>query len=222
MANYNNATTEEFLNLYRQLEGIRAESGNDLSYYESKYHAKLEDFRRLRNYLSHEEFGGDFPVAVSSKVNEDFKAILLKMQARIYEHAHRPQYITKQDKVLHAINKLNENRYTYLPVLENGILIGVATSGSLLHLLAKHEQGEELIEEDATIGDYMPYFSLDNQKTRFLIAGRNMLLSSAEQAFSSIENGKRLGAIFVTEKGNPNEKVLGILTIYDVLGYSKE
>jgi hypothetical protein len=47
------------------------------------------------------------------------------------------------------------------------------------------------------------------------------MLSEAEKEFSLIRNGKRLGAIFITETGKASEKVLRILTIYDVLGQNE-
>ncbi len=221
MAIYDLSTTDEFLNLYRQLEGLRAKSAEAISYHEAKYHSELEEFRRIRNYLSHEEFGGGYPVAVSSSVNERFKAILKKMKAKAYEFGHVPTFITKDATVLSAAESMSKNGYTYLPVLESGCLVGVVTSGSMLSLTYSAEIGDDLIEERTTVGERMAYFGLETQKARFMIMGRDTMLSEAEKEFSLIRNGKRLGAIFITETGKASEKVLRILTIYDVLGQNE-
>ncbi len=52
----------------------------------------------------------------------------------------------------------------------------------------------------------------------FSFVSRQELLATAKERFAkSLEGQQRLGAIFITESGSPTEKLLGLLTPWDVL-----
>ena len=76
---YTKQTTDRFLNLYRQLETIRDTNSALYGYYKKKYYEQFDEYRQIRNYLSHEEYGGGYPVAVSSLVCDDLEEILIRM-----------------------------------------------------------------------------------------------------------------------------------------------
>ena len=46
---------------------------------------------------------------------------------------------------------------------------------------------------------------------------KNEVLDNIEEMFEIKKDNKKLSLIFVTENGNENERLLGIITLYDVL-----
>ena len=211
---YNKQTTERFLNLYRQLETIRDGNPNLYSYYQKKYDSLFEQFRSLRNLLSHEQFGGDYPVAVSSAVASSLSGILAQMGLSAYEVASKSIYALKEsDSLSYASSLFAEKGFGYLPILDaKKRVLGVLTPQKLLAL--RNEDGSFATK---TVGSYMDSFALNKQSKRFAYLSRNAPFYQAERLFLSQEGGKRIGLIFLTESGDPDQSLLGLLTVYDVL-----
>lgn len=60
---------------------------------------------------------------------------------------------------------------------------------------------------------------LDHKSEVFDFIGRDALLAHVTLKFQvNLKNKQRLGAVFVTDKGSKDEKVLGLITAWDVAG----
>lgn len=211
---YSKQTTDLFLNLYRQLEGIRDGNPSLHSYYQRKYASQFEQFRSLRNLLSHEQFGGDYPIAVSSSVVSSLSSILDEMGLSVYEVASRSVWALKEsDSLGEAASLFAEKGFGYLPILdEKKRVLGVITPQKLLSLETKDGNYKR-----ETIGTYRDEFALGEQAKRFAYLSRNAPFYQAERLFLSQEGGKRVGLIFLTESGDPSQSLIGLLTVYDIL-----
>lgn len=212
---YSKETTDRFLNLYRQLETIRDNDQSLYSYYKRKYYEKFEEYRQIRNYLSHEEYAGGYPVAVSSAVNADLEAILIKMGKTCYEVSTKDVKAFKEtDLILNAYYSFANHGVTYIPVIDNRKRVkGMITANKLLLVGSKRQ--EDL--SSAKISDFERYFAFPSHSKRFIFLGKGEPMATAESEFSKIEDGKRLGLIIVTEHGEKDEAMLGVISIYDVV-----
>ena len=212
---YSKETTDRFLNLYRQLETIRDNDQSLYSYYKRKYYEKFEEYRQIRNYLSHEEYAGGYPVAVSSAVNADLEAILIKMGKTCYEVSTKDVKAFKEtDLILNAYYSFANHGVTYIPVIDGKKRVkGVITANKLLLVVSKRQ--EDL--SSAKISDFERYFAFPSHSKRFIFLGKGEPMARAESEFSKIEDGKRLGLIIVTEHGEKDEAMLGVISIYDVV-----
>lgn len=213
---YTKETTDRFLNLYRQLETIRDLNQSLYSYYKKKYYEQFDEYRQIRNYLSHEEYGGGYPVAVSSLVCNDLQQILSQMKKTCYDIATKKVVCyTYADPLAKALNNFANHGVTYVPIVENKRVKGIVTAGKLLLILSK--ANKKPIDPNAELGQYRDYFALDNHSKRFLFMGRNEPMAFAERNFSDLIDSKRVGLIIVTENGEPDEAMLGVISIYDVV-----
>lgn len=213
MPNYSKQTNERFLNLYRQLEEIRSVKPETYSFYKNKYYQKLNDYREIRNYLTHEQYGGDYPVAVSDAVCFDFESILKRMKETSYSKSVKEiKYLFEDDDIEKAISLFINKGYTYLPLVDKSKrLKGIVSNMSLIKIMAKAK-----VSYNEKLSSFMDFFKLENVPKRFLFLSRYEPLSTSEKEFSLIRDSKRLGLIFVTENGKMDEAILGILSIYDI------
>lgn len=212
---YSKQTTDRFLNLYRQLETIRDNDQSLYSYYKRKYYEKFEEYRQIRNYLSHEEYDGGYPVAVSSAVNEDLQAILIKMGKTCLDICTKDvKSYTMDDLLLQAYNSFATHGVTYIPVIDGRKRVkGMITANKLL-LVGSRRQADI---SNARISDFEQDFAFPSHSKRFIFLGKGEPMAKAESEFSKIEDGKRLGLIIVTEHGEKDEAMLGVISIYDVV-----
>ena len=210
---YTKETTNRFLFLYRKLESIGETDPEKYRFYKEKYYEQFEEYRHLRNYPSHEQYGGGYPFAVSSKVVSDLSTILAYMDCLALDKAAKNvKYLSPSTSIKEAMDAFIATSYTYYPILnEKKRVLGILTSGSLLALVSTH------IDLELPLGDFLDRFSLANQKTRFLFMKRTAPLYEAEKAFREVKEGKRVSLILLTEHGLASESLLGILTIYDIL-----
>ena len=214
---YTEQTTDRFLNLYRQLETIRDTNSALYGYYKKKYYEQFDEYRQIRNYLSHEEYGGGYPVAVSSLVCDDLEEILIRMRKTCLDIATKDVIAyTSLDPLQLPIVNFARHGVTYVPIVDERKRVqGIITAGKLLQIMG--EQLEKGTKAKMTIGEYKSLFALDNHSKRFIFMGRNEPMAYAERAFSQIEGDKRLGLIIVTEHGKNEEAMLGVISIYDVV-----
>ena len=71
-----------------------------------------------------------------------------------------------------------------------------------------------LIEE---FRDFIPLEKHTSEYFEFV--GRNALLSDVENLFRiGLKARKRIAVVFITEKGKQSEKILGIITAWDIAG----
>lgn len=215
--NYSKQTNEHFLNLYRQLEEIRANKPETYSFYKNKFYQKLNDYREIRNYLTHEQYGGDYPVAVSSKVCFDFESILKRMKETSFSRSNKDiKFLYENDEIEKAISLFIENGYTYLPLVdERKRLKGIVSNMSLIKIMANKG-----ISYKDKLSAHLEFFKLEDDPKRFLFVSKYEPLSTSEKEFSLIKESKRLGLVFISENGKMDESILGILSIYDITSLS--
>lgn len=226
-----------FLDKYRELEGIIKAKYN-LADHESPvvYISNLHDFanlkrgldvcRRTRGLLSH-----------NSKINNNYVVVPSKELVEILDEAisrvTNPLLISsvmipaqkvcsagRSDFVRPVLKKMAENIYTHIPILDDGRVVGVFSENTLLSLIAK----EEVIGIDGTMtfgsSDIEALLPISEHEAEcFRFASRNMLLSDVRVLFEdAIKNGSRIGLIFVTQNGSEQERILGIVSSWDIAG----
>jgi hypothetical protein len=58
-----------------------------------------------------------------------------------------------------------------------------------------------------------------NESESFVFVHKDTLVIDIEEMFANeLKEGKRLAVVFITKNGDPNEKILGLVTAWDVAG----
>lgn len=229
--------TDEFIELYKRLEQIAINNyglTNDRAYSAISQLKNLKEFKSIkseisycqevRNLLQHnEKIQGKYAVIPSDEMIEFLNNTINKIEnpkraRHICININDVFYQSIDDCVLPAMNVMQEKSYTHIPIIDNGIVIGVFSDNTIMSYLLKDEIVG--IDEHTTFRDFEEFLPFDNHASEvFKFIGIDTLVSKISNIFEEelrIQN--RIGMIFVTQDGNAQQKLMGIITPWDIAG----
>ncbi|MCL2245946.1 MAG: CBS domain-containing protein [Lentimicrobiaceae bacterium] len=226
--------TQQFIELYKKLElaaSIVYNGGMEYKQGESFVHSlkldrrfdstKIDYCREFRNILQHKL--NDFGVEPTDAMIRFLEETINKLEnpkkiSDIWIRKEKIRTASLDDKVLPIMNEMREKIYTHIPILENELLIGVFSENTLFQYLSDNEIIS--IEEEMQMSEFGEYLSFDKYiNESFLFVKRDTTVYEVKQIFESyFAHKKRIGMIFSTHNGKVNERLLGIITPWDILG----
>lgn len=125
---------------------------------------------------------------------------------------------TLNDTIEATIKDMVDKIYTHIPILENGIVIGVFSESTLLDIV--NVESGIVVDKNTKFSDILEYLKIENHSTEdFIFISRNKNIYDVEDIFKDyFVRKKRLGCVYITENGKPSESILGMLTAWDILG----
>ncbi|MBR5259139.1 MAG: hypothetical protein IKV48_01460 [Eggerthellaceae bacterium] len=229
---------EEFLDLYRQLESdikeVFPEAGNSpipwLGRRREFRHlsSELDYCREVRNLLSHrEKISGSYAVEPSDAMLETLRNVIDHITNPAKAHhimVGRKQVIAKttNDLVRPTMAEMLERNFSHIPILKDEKVVGVFSETVLLKCLVEAETLR--IDSEMRFRDLEQYLPLEShQGETFRFVGRNTYATDIADMFDEADRSEDLiGMIFITENGKPTERLLGIITAWDIATLSKE
>lgn len=193
-----------------------------------KHKKELDFIRDVRNFNTH-QMGIEYkyPICPSPEVNLLLKNIIdeIKNPPTIYNSkiCIKKQLMycrTLEDRIYETIKKMTEKLYTYVPILEDGKLVGVFSENTLLDIV--NLESGIIIDEETKFDSIKSALMIENHSMEdFVFVARNKNVYDIELLFKDyFSRNKILGCIYVTENGKRDEQILGMLTAWDVLGNS--
>ncbi|WP_422098452.1 hypothetical protein [Variovorax sp.] len=182
-----------------------------------RYRDDLKEFADLRNAIVHERGDGRVIAEPNERALTDIELIrraLFNPPKVVPLFSGEVKCRGDADPVGHAVVDMRAGAFSQMPILQDGAVVAVLTSETVVRWLAS-EVGNDLISlMETPIRDLLSHVE-DEEHYRFL--PRTASLHEAVAQFESFASrGKTLDAILITEAGLPNQKLLGILTIYDL------
>lgn len=224
----------EFLDTYRNLEEALKVlySGKKLRYSSlvleymnsngKKYYDELDLCRELRNLLSHHaDISGKPPVEPSDELIASLKKIIwdienpvtaLSMATPVSKLA-----VAKQgDNVASLLNEMRERGYSHVPVFRSEKLFGVFSIDAVFRYMRDNLYATPEKLRIADIDKYLVPESHMFEKYEFTKA--DTPYSQIADIFRAQGPGSvRVAAVFVTETGTKNSRVIGMITPWDVI-----
>ncbi|MBE6731556.1 MAG: CBS domain-containing protein [Ruminococcaceae bacterium] len=227
---------DTFLEIFRELEDLLEEkySGKKLHYSSVVFEflnsedsapirEKLDLCREIRNVLTHNsKLGGESVVEPSETVLNNLKECIefIKKPPLALTFATPADMILKANlsaTVLKTMNKMYKNGFSHVPVMENGYFVGVFSTGTVFEYTLKNP--ENPINYKTTIRDIDKVLDLSSHSENFVFAQRNLSSIEARKIFERVVGkNKRVSIIFITENGRKSERLLGLLTPWDLMG----
>jgi predicted transcriptional regulator len=181
------------------------------------YAFDLKEFADLRNAIIHERTDDH----VIAEPNDRTVAEIEGIAARL---TNPPQVIPLfQTEVLvlqitgsvtEAVKPMCEQSFSQVPVYDGKDFAGVLTTNTVARWLGSCAEEEIFSLTETTIRSILKYTE-DEDNHAFL--GRGATLFDVLEMFEAYQGrGKRLEAILLTENGKPTEKLLGVVTIWDL------
>lgn len=227
---------DKFLELYRQLEreGKRvyfpeaADKENIIGRLMGvpqlqPFKDDIDYCRVVRNFLVHNpKVNGEYAVIPSDKLIDFMQhcvdIIKSPMKAIDYAIKINNMYTAAlSSKVLDVIRHMRTNGFTHVPVMENNRLIGVFSANVLFGYLS--DARFEDITLNAKMEQFVDHLALQNHTNEyFIFMPKNITLYEVSRRFKiDAKTMKQLCAVFLTENGRSDEKVLAMLTPYSIL-----
>ncbi len=226
--------TDLFLDKYKQLESAVRSAYNlddrdSISYYLSnseKYRKYKEDIRYcqdVRNLLSHKKkINGSYAVEPSQAMIDFISMLIKKVKNRPrccdVQVGFRDVFWQSPDgNVKQTIMTMRQHQYTQVPILKNGIVTGVFDENSVFNYLAHSEQNS--VSDELTFADISCFTSLEErEENQFIFFKNKGYVDELEDEFErAFRHGKRISMAFITANGKADEKLLGIITPWDII-----
>ena len=228
--------SEQFLKLYRKLEGLlekrysdkRVSSGSVVMEYlhdpdSAPCRADLDMCREIRNLLAHNNDEDGQPVVEPSEG-------VVELLGGIVDYVQRPRlavdYGTPGDRIMFAhpndsaldvMRHMMRMGYSHVPVRDKTGLVGVFSAGALMSFVG--DKGFAGLGDDLRIGDLKKALRVDNERTDdYLFFDPTITMTAVRKAFEKRQGpNRRLAVVFITEDGGQHSQVLAMLTPWDAL-----
>ena len=230
--------SEVFLQRYRVLEGLleKRYEGKRLSYSvvleyirdidSQPVRVDLDLLREIRNILSHNAGSGGEPVVepsdeMLSRLDEIIAYVKRPHSAADFgTPAEKIYFAHLNDSVIQVMRGMYNNGYSHVPVTEKGSVVGAFSMRALFDHLA--ERGLDAASDEMRIRDLDGHIRFEDRGgERYKFVSADTSIVEVRHLFQQYtERNRRLGAIFVTETGDPGERLIRMLTPWDVLGDS--
>jgi len=228
------SNTEEFLKIFNELEAYLRKLVNEPRYNPFKnlineakkknpavgeYANDLWEFAELRNGLVHAARD-----KILAEVNDTGLCLIKEISQKIkcpptaFDIATKSVHVCQMDDhLLSEIKIMKEKIFTHVPVYEGNRFIGILSESSIFNWQCETTK-ENFISQDMKVRDIKKFLDINNRLNEyfeFVSKGTNAYL--IKQWFTeAIKKNKRLGAVFVTENGKQDGKMLGIITAWDL------
>ena len=227
---------ESFLQKYRVLEGllekryegVKTSAPSVVMEYlrdpdSQPVRVELDLLREIRNILSHNAGPGGEPVVEPSaemlrRLDEVIAYIRRPRRAADFgTPAERVYSANPNDRALHVMRGMCKNGYSHVPVMDGGRMAGVFSARGLLEYLA--ERGLDGIDDSLRVRDLGKHIRYDGRDgERYVFVSAQTSIVEVRNLFQKhTERNRRLSAVFVTENGVPGERLICMLTPWDVL-----
>lgn len=228
--------SDEFLNLYRTLEELLSEKYGEKTRFGSvvvqfmndregkQFKDKLNLCREIRNLLSHHpEIDGESIVEPSQAMLDVLNEVIAYVKrpplaldfATPYDNLLK---VSPRQKILPVMKKMESRGFSHVPVIDNGEFVGVFSVGTIFMYISQNHLFE--YAENMEIGDFDEFLPVDAHSTeRFSFMPKTATAIDLKAAFEQTsQRSRRLAAIFITASGSKHDKLLGMITPWDVLG----
>lgn len=187
------------------------------------YADDLREYGELRNAIVHNRSPkeNDIIAEPHSYVVERMAYIRNQIEHPVrIEHVMNTNIMTAKvtDTTLPIAQVMLKHVYTHVPVYDGKKFVGVLSETALLRIVGERIANDELINKDATIQKSVQHLDESgNIYNDFEFAPRKMFVMDARARFEqALDEGRRLGAIFVTKTGKNDEKIEGLVTAWDL------
>ncbi|MGI6663609.1 MAG: CBS domain-containing protein [Bacillota bacterium] len=194
-----------------------------------RYRDDLVEFAELRNAIVHERISPDYLIAVPlletvERIEEI--ARVLASPPTVYPRFRKEVAVfSPRDSLKKVFQVMHRKGFTQFPVYEDGVYRGLLTDRSIARWVAGLMAGGMA---KASVGEVLSGVSVDEvlaseknpHRARFV--SRRSTVYEVEEIFREASRRERwrVAAVLITENGNPEEELLGIVTPSDLLSFS--
>lgn len=183
------------------------------------YEGDLREFGDLRNAIVHHRTGIDYVIA---EPHDDIVELIEMIERKISNPLSvgalfgcKVHTLQASEPLTAALKLMQDNKFSQVPIYEEGAFKGLITAAGITYWLAGQSTEDSISREIPTLSDVYNY---EKRKESFVFVERGLSVYEAEDYFKrAISKGTRLEALLITENAGHDEKLIGIITPYDLL-----
>lgn len=189
-----------------------------ISWFVKMHHHQLKYFGELRNHITHgiKEHGHTYAYPSEHALAKltRLKDVIVTPPLVVDVFAKDVYSCLLTDPLIHVVHAMHDQSYTHIPVYDiKNNFQGVITEWDIAGFLASYMDNESTWLNDMVVNDLT--FHTDDDAYVFVSEKENIY--EIDKIFThKKQEGKRLGAIFVTKHGKKNEPLIGIITAGDI------
>lgn len=213
-----NANSENFLekekdSRFYTLVDVASESNKIVE----RFKLDLKEFADLRNAIVHERTDG----RVIAEPHDEVVQKIEHIKSLLLDPPKVGSYFTKnvvtvygEDSIAKAIKIMFDHSFSQVPVYNGDTFIGMLTANTITRWLGENLEEDIFSLSETSVGNVLRYVE---DKEEYCFISKNSTLVDALIKFELFKDGgKRLEAILITQSGKPTEKLLGIITVWDI------
>jgi CBS domain-containing protein len=224
--------SERFLSSFSAIErhlGDVAASDRHLTFYHlvaraaekspsvRRYAADLREYADLRNAIVHHRSENRVIAEPSDEAVAHLKAIedlLLAPPHVIPMFQKEVVAVSPSATVAKAVVTMRGFSFSQLPVVDHGGFKGLLTTDAIARWLASQAGGDLVSLAETCVADVLDHAE---RRDNYAFAGRSASVFDALEQFERFAHtGRQLDAILVTESGAVSERIIGLITVYDI------
>ncbi|UOQ94914.1 CBS domain-containing protein [Halobacillus shinanisalinarum] len=183
-----------------------------------EFYDALRQYAKLRNAIVHERVRGGYYIASPHvEVVEELEEIkrTLDQPPLGLDVATRPvMFFYEETELLHVIEAFREHGVSQFPIYREGAFVGLLTDAGVVRWLRESVCEGSVSIGGVTVGDVLRHEKVHN--VEFMPA--DVSVFEVEELFErSHGEGEKLKAVMITEGGDRDGKLLGIVTLLDLI-----
>ena len=201
---FDKVLNEEGFSPYNEKLKKIADGNYTISSFVRKHLYQLRNFGELRNFITH-----------GIKSNGETYAQKITEPAKVLEFFQKPVFTAKKSDLLSEIIPLMKGKnYTNIPIYDDqGNFAGILSESRLLYRIADLLMSDDYLNLKLMKVDHI---QLNRGRKDYLFISSNTTIFEVNDLFTqSKRNGEKLGVLFITENGDPNEELLGMISSGD-------
>jgi len=184
-----------------------------------KFEEDLRECANLRNAIVHNRTGVEYAIA---EPHDDFVELIEYIDLQLSKpitvgkmFARKVHTLKSTDSLGRGLELIREHRFNQIPIYRNREFIGLVTAAGITFWLAdKYTKGFDFKEMPTLLDVYYH----EKKKSTYRFVNKNLSVYEAEDYFKkAVSHGKRLEMLLITENGLKDEKLVGIITPFDLL-----
>lgn len=206
---------EEYISFNRMVEDASKKNSTIRN-----YQVDLKEFAELRNAIVHQRTDDNRAIAEPHpQTVSQIEIIVEKVKNPpkvIPEFQSKIETVSAEAQISDALDRFYKGNYSQLPVFENGKFIDLLTTDAVARWIADNRDKVDDVYwlENTSVRKVLSYKEFE-ENYRFI--SRNTTLIEALKIFEEVEYKVRpVDALLITNDGNKEQKLLGIITHYDV------
>lgn len=122
------------------------------------------------------------------------------------------------DNINEAVKVMADKIYTHIPIYNGNELVGIFSENVFFNIMLKDK--EILLDKNSTFRDIKDYLDISKHTgEKFIFINSDVTITQVQEYFENyFNNMERLAVVYITQNGNKYEKILGMITPWDILG----